>query len=714
MEIITDIWLLDADLGDTVAKLQWVSNGVTSTQLDSLVALSNTASQDTALAKTIASLPWFYDAITKDEREALDRIDRIASKDFALASTVVRLPWFVDGLHEYEEHALAALEEIASHDRELAVLLTNAPWIRDPITSSKSHLYRRLKTITLADPELARITKSLPWLYDTITDLENDAIYYLYRIVSEDVELGKLVAGFHWYTADLTTDHRRSLENMALIAAMDLELARLVAKAPWLADDLTPSESSALWALRHIAYKGHLELAKLLSGSPWFPDGRDRDLHAYVLSTLASFTFLAPHVLGQLTTQPWFVDGLDDHEAAFVVALSSAADLDLTLYKEMLEAHFIQTGTVSLPMAGEISIWAIQNAPFPPDDDLLNILKDAARISEGFMGVPFPTTDIVVLVVVVDDYKSYSVGAASKTATHMMLHRLKEGPACCVVHETAHHYSAGPSWYREGGADFIEAYFHDWKGLRTLANRRTQLAKAVEHCVDDLTYENIWHLIHIFGNRKSGCHYVMGENFLLSAYMTIGEEAMSAAMRELYLSHEEYRGTGDSGPGRLATEEAIYDAFLKHASNDRKEAFRVLYRRLHGGPYAYADSSFSDDHGDEAASASAIEGGEVVQGVLDYKFDVDYFRFPAQEGQKYRINVNHASLHFASITLYAENEWLREWQNPWIENWISRGSVPSGPEMLWMAPSSDEFYFVVRNIGGATGEYTLTITPVDN
>ena len=369
-------------------------------------------------------------------------------------------------------------------------------------------------------------------------------------------------------------------------------------------------------------------------------------------------------------------------------------------------------------MAGDVTIWVIQNAPFPPDDDLLSVLKDAARISERFMGMPFPTNDIVVLVVVDDDDTSYDVGPPSHKGNNMMLRRFKMGRAHSAVHETAHYYSAGPSWYREGGAEFIEAYFDDWKGILDLKYRASVVAEhAKEFCIDAShphasidPYKNIWHLIHIDGNRKSGCQYHMGENFLHSAYMTIGEEAMSAAMREVYLSHEEYQRTGDYGQGRRATEEAIYDAFLKHAPADRKEAFRDLYRRLHGGPYVYPDDSFSDDHGDEAAGASTIEVGEVVEGVLDYRSDVDYFRFRVQEGQKYRINVNHETLHYASITLYAENDWLV----PQIENWISRKRVPSGPEMLWMAPSSDEFYFVVRNIGGNSGTYTLTITPVDD
>ena len=418
---------------------------------------------------------------------------------------------------------------------------------------------------------------------------------------------------------------------------------------------------------------------------------------------LANISVLKPDNLYPLTTHPWFVDGLDDQEAALVVTLSAPSSQDEILYEDLLQEHFLQSRTISLSLSGEVNIWVIQNSPFPPDDNLVSVIEDTVRISERLMGVPFPTTDIILLVVVRDDNRTYNV-RGQFLGSSMILTRYKESPVASVPHETAHYYSVGPTWYSEGGSEFIEAYVNDLKGVEDLAVRAVDVAsRAFRDCVDGSdSIENLWYLIHVYGDRRTGCHYTMGEAFLLSGYATIGEDAMSSAMRELYLSEEE--------KDQLVIEQTIYDAFLKHAPADRKEAFRDLYRRLHGGPYVYPDDSFSDDHGDEAAGASTIEVGEVVEGVLDYRSDVDYFRFRVQEGQKYRINVNHETLHYASITLYAENDWLV----PQIENWISRTSAPSGPEMLWKAPSSEEFYFVVRNIGGDSGAYTLTITPVDN
>ena len=111
----------------------------------------------------------------------------------------------------------------------------------------------------------------------------------------------------------------------------------------------------------------------------------------------------------------------------------------------------------------------------------------------------------------------------------------------------------------------------------------------------------------------------MGEHFLLSVFETIGEEATASALRELYLFSRE--GQRPEEHGLRVTEESIYHTFLNHTPPGLKEQFRNLYRRLHGGPYAYEDVDFADDHGDEAAAAADLIVGEAVTGTLDYMFD---------------------------------------------------------------------------------------------
>ena len=67
------------------------------------------------------------------------------------------------------------------------------------------------------------------------------------------------------------------------------------------------------------------------------------------------------YILRLLMSQTWFADGLNDEEAAFMAAFTYPVTEEL--HEEMLEAHYIQHQTVSLPLAGPVNIWVIQNVP---------------------------------------------------------------------------------------------------------------------------------------------------------------------------------------------------------------------------------------------------------------------------------------------------------------------------------------------------------------
>ena len=183
---------------------------------------------------------------------------------------------------------------------------------------------------------------------------------------------------------------------------------------------------------------------------------------------------------------------------------------------------------------------------------------------------------------------------------------------------------------------------------------------------------------------------------------------MSSALREIYVPYnEEPFLTGEAG--RPPTDAEVYLAFLKHVPSDRKEELRDLYRRLHGGAFVFSVTEFSDDHGDEATDATTVAVGQVVDGMLDYMFDFDYFQFNAEEGQLYQMGVDHESLRYTSITVYDPDGQTQEFQK-----WKARRRTPSGPEILWVAPGSGEYYFAVQNFGGENGPYTLVITAVED
>ena len=268
------------------------------------------------------------------------------------------------------------------------------------------------------------------------------------------------------------------------------------------------------------------------------------------------------------------------------------------MYDNLLRTPFVRSRVVALPLAGEVTIYVVRNDPFPPDSGWLTSVEESARIIEEFMGEPFPTTDVILVVLNTDpssggvnfeyrheESRSGPVDGGFYSGNQMWMFRPDDRVVredSVITHETAHYYfHIGPLWLVEGGAEFMTSYVLHGPSRHL----RSWVGDICRH--DDEPIENIRHYNYIrdhvydgdFGSSRGArlylCAYVMGEVFLGAVFDAIGEEAMSAAVRELYLERES------------TTEEDIYRAFLRHAPEDRKDVFRYVYRRLHGGEYAF-------------------------------------------------------------------------------------------------------------------------------
>ena len=522
------------------------------------------------------------------------------------------------------------------------------------------------------------------------------------------------------------------MDSLELYAITHLESMEQLVNASWFIDDVTENEFIILNALSNsrseepefswmlnivddVAEDDYVRLAALFSSrfqEPqlwWMLKAADYssagDLGSY-FDRLWYDLAERPDTVNEIITQPWATDGLDDSEAALLVVLERLSRSrwgNPELFDGLLHTPFNQSTTVTLPLTGDVSIWAFQRSPFPRDDKLLLTVANSVRVIEAFMGLPFPTTDIIIAVDGSFDNLGLYWGNQVWLKSLWQDRRWSE----VVAHEMFHYYTHGPRWFSEGSAEFIQAYVNDRTGARALDDRRIEVLKEVQECIEN-GKENLRHLNYLEaagGPLFGRCAYEMGENFLLAVFDLIGEEGMSSALRELYLSNREFSETSGSS-GQYASEERIYSVFLNHTPPGLQEAYRDLYRRLHGGPYADPEATLADDHADEAAGASAIAIGETIEGSLDYTFDFDYFRFPAEEGQKYRIAVQHPTLPRTGAALYAPDDVTEQKRL----RWKAVVDLPSGFEVLWIAPGSGEYYFAVQNFGGETGNYTVTVT----
>ena len=280
----------------------------------------------------------------------------------------------------------------------------------------------------------------------------------------------------------MTVYESSALRYIAWIAESHMELAIMTTGYPWVMDGIVRPEMFALNDLLDMA-DWNPEFARyVLSFSEDVPV-RARDV--YLISDLYWLREGSTEQYEHLIVQPWFTDGLDPEERAFIITLDAP---DPDWFDDLVEARFTRSATISLPLAGEVDLWAFQHTPFPPDENLLVMMEQAVRGAERFMRVPFPMNDVIVLFL---EESKYLMGfRAVHEGEHIRISRSAYPlvGSATVYHEVAHYYFSGgigPNWLAEGGADFIVSYIIDWLGVESLEDRLlTSVEPNRQSCVE--------------------------------------------------------------------------------------------------------------------------------------------------------------------------------------------------------------------------------------
>ena len=469
------------------------------------------------------------------------------------------LPWVADGVVGDEAVALAIWQGIADSNWELAAQMACWTWFAEPsdsfaFQSTEGGTLRDIADIAQATPALVEPVSGFFWLADDLTYSEYYAVGVLNRLADYDVELAVRTAGLPWVRDGIRFNEPNALSDLLALVLNDLpRLARQVV-------DLNVGVPVA---------SRNLYLPRALGGL----HGYDRQFQTDRLE--------------RVTNQPWFTDGLDAEEVAFLTVVEAMSDPGL--FNEWLASRSTQHATVTLPLAGPVNLWAFEVQSFPAGDNLLVMMEQGIRGAERLMGAPFPTNDVIALVL--NDSKHFGHRPGSFGHTYIGLVRTEKAIDKHVVyHEIAHYFLTdriGPHWLVEGGANFAVAYTLDLFGQRSLGESKRVYAEGVKRECTEHGIRNI-HQIHFHQLRgvteaQQGyrCGYPIGAHFLIRLFETLGKEPVSAALRELYSRRDDIYADG-------ADEALVYRVFLKHTPPGLEEQFRDLYRRLHGGPHADA------------------------------------------------------------------------------------------------------------------------------
>ena len=386
-------------------------------------------------------------------------------------------------------------------------------------------------------------------------------------------DLAEVVAptAWKWLVDGVTDDELKTLDQLGLLSRNDREAAMIIASSSFLASDIT-------------------------------------DLLPATMSSLVTINYFDKDVFDRLINQSWFADGLSREEAALVVGLGfvtlppeGAAEKNLYDYFLRTPLALSRTRTVSLPLAGEVTIYVIGEERFVPNNWGIHV-EESMRIIEEFVHEPFPFSYFIILLLQAE----IGIGGTSSIGEYIWVRPRPIDPInfsnfmSTVNHETTHqfaiHAEAG-TWFTEGMAEFMATYIAERKGW-TFENR-VMLERRVANCYFGLGLKNILHnKEHGYRTPEHRCMYPMGENFMHNVFEVMGEKAMRAAVRELYV---QWRDSFSyfailREETTFYTDEDIYRTFLNHAPADKKDAFRDVYLRLHGGRYEF-----------DAAAQAAIE-----------------------------------------------------------------------------------------------------------
>ena len=627
MESLASLMRKDPGLAATVAAYSWVKAGPSSTNRGALEYLALLANQDLVLTKQLADTPWLRDGITKNEwvalkyfniisqqsrplarslaaivwtnddltlreSQALEHLAFFAVENQASAHIIAGFSWFVDNLSVDEVTVLADLRAVAVQDLTLFQNITRNPWVADGPSGDGRAALASIKLLASRDISLARYVASYAWASDDITTHEAYSLNFITALQKLDATLGTKVSGFPWVVDDITQRERFALRDIVAIAGKDVAVAKVVAGLSWLTFDINQDEGEALTRFKELLIQD-ADVAKLVAGMPFLTTSFEASDKEALLSML-NLSINHAAVLTLITKQAWFLDGLDDQEAMFIrlVDTPQGRFFGPSNFNTLVVKNYGESRTVNMPLSGELKITVFQSSNDPRNSGIIGQMEESLRAMEGFMGVPFPREEVILLVASpVElkkglDFEFTGINRGSHIVVNTELGR--QGDTNRVItHELAHYYwgtDEVPLWFREGGAFFLASYVRDTRFGESMADRSVYtLSRAVSVC-QSTGPSNIASLIEKLAldglvNHQNAtyftCNHDQGENLFLELYNTLGPDSFRSSWKELYeLAKRE---------GRAVNETEIYRAFLGQTTTATENRFKDIYGRLHGG-----------------------------------------------------------------------------------------------------------------------------------
>ena len=115
------------------------------------------------------------------------------------------------------------------------------------------------------------------------------------------------------------------------------------------------------------------------------------------------------------------------------------------------------------------------------------------------------------------------------------------------------------------------------------------------------------------------------------------------------------------------------------------------------GTYTLTVSELVNDHANVIEGATLVNIGEGIQGELEEGHDSDFFRFEAEQGVTYQID----------MALGDSEMWLYDADGGWLDSDYGNDTAS---RIVWNAPTSGVYYVEASSYGPDVGTYTLTVS----
>ena len=231
---LVNLWVLDPELGRSVAMREWISDGVVYEDQNILGNLVVIAQRDLKLAQEIAEFSWLQGQVSERDSRKTGHLERISSYSLEAARSLTQLEW-MGRRFEKDSIQLTALRKYFSYLRdypELAHSLFYSTWFYlGPDYLGEHHFSVAVNKLSTY-PEGAGFLGSIPWLTDVIkNDISREALDALGSIARVDPLLSDYLATSGWVIDGVSYRESLVLILISEKAETDLETARAMAQS---------------------------------------------------------------------------------------------------------------------------------------------------------------------------------------------------------------------------------------------------------------------------------------------------------------------------------------------------------------------------------------------------------------------------------------------------------------------------------------------------